>query len=111
MAREVVEMETVAAVTELVRNREHVGESRLLSERHGPLVQRAVHVFGHHHDGRADHGAKRPALPVLLHRDLAVPLWESAGVHHDVLTQRVSIAGGKRHRNPRGERNLGHETE
>lgn len=40
MTRLVVEVEAVAAVTELVRHGQHVGERRALGEGHGPLERR-----------------------------------------------------------------------
>lgn len=110
VTRQLVEMETVTAVTELVRDGQDVGEGGALGEGHRPLVQRTVHVFGHHHDGRSHHAAQRRTLPVGVRRSVAVALRQGARIHHDVLTQGVSVARRERHGDPGRERHLETDT-
>lgn len=120
VARQVVEVEAVAAVARLVRDAEHGGEGRVLGEAHRPLVERAVGVFGdHQHVGGEDAEAQavaRGALPLAAVADqgrlglgqraawrplLAVLDGQVhvlvAGVHDDAVAQGDCVACGERH--------------
>lgn len=120
VAGQVIEVEAVAAVARLVGDAEHGGERRVLGEADGPLVERAVGVFGDHEhvggeDAEPEAAARRhlplaavayqcrfglrqgaPGLPFPAVLDCQIHVFV-AGVHHHAVAQGDGIARGECH--------------
>lgn len=120
VARQVVEVEAVAAVARLVGDAEDGGEGRVLGEADGPLVERAVGVFGDHEhvggeDAEPEAAAGRhfplaavadqsgfglrqgaPGLPLPAVLDCQIHIFV-AGVHHHAVAQGDGVACGECH--------------
>ncbi len=113
-----------------MRDAEHRGEGRVLGEADGPLVERAVGVFGDHQDAGGEDAEPqavarggfvlalsdqsgggrvrqaRGTLTAVLDGQVHVSV---AGVHDHAAAERVGIVGGESHGNPGHEGNLGTE--